>query len=330
MAIKIYDDRMTLAMTEAPQVYLYGYIDADAPARFSALMKSWKIPTGSDIYLNSPGGDLKAGLALGRLFRAGSMVTHLGTPTRGPHQSVVNKNAVCIDACAYAYMGGLYRWAPSGSDHLGITPQGAEAAHAPSASAEVDAYLKDMGVKPDWLASASTPSHDATAWLDADRMLASGLANNGRLNLFATYKLLSGAPYLELKQTDRHGDHRITLLCKPDGAQLAAYNTAGSDRARQIVARGTRSYLEIDRQPVLVQEQDGATLEDQSVVIRRTYPLAQLQRIASAQSLGAWVEQRSSSFRYGFGFEVTGVRNVLKAFYDNCLLYAPSPATQNP
>jgi len=66
LAIKVYDDRMTVAVAGAPQVYLSGVIDADAPRRLAELVQSWKVPAGSDVYLNATGDDLDAGMALGR------------------------------------------------------------------------------------------------------------------------------------------------------------------------------------------------------------------------------------------------------------------------
>ena len=314
LAMQVNDDRMTLSMARVPQIYLYGPIDSDAPRRFESLMKSGRIPNGSDIYLNSPGGSVDAGMALGRLFRQGSMITHLGTP-RQPKRSgtvSVNKAAICEGACAYAYLGGLYRWAASGSDRIGFPTYPAQ--HAPE---QVNAYLKEMDISDATLTAASaTGTADPILWPSAEEMIAKGLANNGRLDLIATYKYVQGVPYLELKQGDRNGEHKIALLCKPGGAELTTYDTIGTVRARQTVARAVHSYFEINQQETLAQ-QAGASAVDQSVVLQRIYPLDQLQHLASAQAVGAWVRDRNG-IRYGFAFEVGGVRKVLNDFYNAC------------
>lgn len=315
LAMQVNDDRMTLSMARVPQIYLYGPIDSDAPRRFGALVKAGRIPTGSDVYLNSPGGNVDAGMALGRMFRQGSMVTHLGTPRVPGHAGTASLThaAICEGACAYAYLGGLYRWAASGSDRIGFPTYAAQ--HAP---AQVDAYLKEMDIDAAALTAATaTGTADPMLWPTADAMIATGLANNGRLNLMATYKYMQGAPYLELKQGDRNGEHMITLLCKPGGAELTTYDTIGAVRSRQIVAREARSYFEINQQEALPQS-DGATAVDQSVVIQRSYPLDQLPRLASAQAMGAWVRDRTG-LRYGFAFEVTGVKKVLADFSNACV-----------
>jgi hypothetical protein len=318
--VQVNDDRMTLSMARVPQIYLYGPIDPDAPQRFEALVKSGRIKPGSDVYLNSPGGSVDAGMALGRLFRQDSMVTHLGTP-RLPRQALyVNRSATCEGACAYAYLGGVYRWAVSGSDRIGFPTYQAQ-----QTPAQITAYLKDMGIDPTALVavSGSSPSPagnaaDPTLWPNGDQMIAKGLANNGRQNLIATYKYAQGAPYLELKQGDRNGVHMIKFQCKPGGAELTSYDTIGAVRARQIVAREQRSYFELNQQETLAQ-QAGATAVDESVVIHRIYPLNQLPQLASAKAMGAWVRDRTG-IRYGFAFEVTGVKKVLNDFYNACTL----------
>ncbi len=316
--IQVNDDRMTLSMARVPQIYLYGPIDPDAPQRFEALIRSGRIKPGSDVYLNSPGGSVGAGIALGRLIRQGSMVTHLGVPRLPKQTTTFNRSAMCDGACAYAYLGGLYRWAVSGSDRIGFpTYRGQQT------PADVAAYLKDMGIDLATLTAATSgtastgSAQDPTLWPNGEEMIAKGLANNGRQNLIATYKYLQGAPYLELKQQDRNGEHKITFLCKPGGAELTTYDTIGAVRARGIVTREQRSYFELNQQETLPQERGGVTVADDAVVMQRIYPLNQLQQLASAKAMGSWVRDRTG-IRFGFAFEVTGVKKVLNDFYEAC------------
>lgn len=335
LSIQITDDRLTLAVTDVPQVYLHGVIDADAPQRFSAFMKSGKIPTGSDVYLNSTSGNVGAGLALGRLFREGAMVTHLGTPRRKGEANT----ATCVGACTYAYFGGLYRWAPTGLDRIGLPTYPAATAptngstSAPNAADDVAGYLKEMGINLSRLSpSAPNTTHDGVTWLTADQMTLAGLANNGSLPLTATYKPSRGAPYIVLDQVDRHGERRLTIECKPGTVTLTALNRVGADRARQIVARSTRSYFEINRQETLtqLQQQNGANVVSESVTMTRAYAPARLQYIIFAQSVGAWVSDKNSAFRAGFTLELEPVRSTLKDYYNACWQASPWPTAKTP
>lgn len=337
LSIQVNDDRLTLTVAKAPQIYLYGVIDADAPHRVGALIDSRKIPPGSDIYLNSPGGDLAAGMALGRLFRAGSMTTHLGVPRLKHRSASTPKAAVCVDACAYAYVGGLYRWAPSGNDRIGVHPSSATDPHtdgadkAQQAPDEVASYLKDMGINPAAITPAATTSHDDIVWLSADQLLATGLANNGYLMLKATYDPSSGVPSLVLSQIVRGGINKITLQCRPDGQTLTAYYTAGANHARQIVARGTYPHFEVDRQEVLPRQLETISNIDDAVVISRPYTLAQLEQLLSANTLGAWVSDRTTAMRYGFvvGFGSV-IKGTIRTYYTQCAQTLRQPMAQRP
>ncbi len=269
-------------------------------------------------------------MALGRLLRAAAMVTHLGKPRR---KGEVN-TAICVDACAYAYFGGLYRWAPTGSDRIGVSanpvtaPSGSGAGQPLPAPGDVAGYLKDMGIDPAALAPPPGASSSATVWLSADRMLAAGLANNGKLPLVAKYEVLATGPYLTLEQVDRHGEHRMTIECKPGRVILTAINRVGAARARDIIRRGTRSYFELNRHEILTQQSDGAEVASESISMTRTYPPARLDYIIYAPSVGAWVAGRSSAFRDGFTFELEPVRDTLKQYYEACWRAAPWPATR--
>ncbi|KZC40066.1 hypothetical protein RHOFW510R12_18050 [Rhodanobacter sp. FW510-R12] len=329
MAIQVNDDRMTVTLAGAPQIYLYGVIDADAPQRFEALLKSGKVPAGADVYLNSAQGELAAGMALGRLFRASSMTTHLGTPRRKRGGYRGAKAAVCSGACAYAYFGGLYRWAPTGGDRIGlIRHRSAGTTPDQPLQGEADAYLKAMGIDLDALAAPSASAVDSPIWLDADQMTVAGLANNGRLPLKTKSWLLPPAPLLELHQENRRGTYRLVLQCQPGSVTLTAYDQVGATRAAQIVAHETRSYFEVDRQPVLVEPRGAARVVDSAVVISRPWSPGELGRLLSSSSIGAWVGGRRSAFRYGATFVLYPARQAIKDFYNACWRAAPWPVKQ--
>ncbi len=215
-----------------------------------------------------------------------------------------------------------YRWAPTGSDRIGLSPNGAmdppktiSTGQVQPASGDVDAYLKDMGIDLGEFAPTLKTSHDTVVWLTAEQMMSTGLANNGGLPVTVKSELTSAAPYLVLSQVDRNGEHRITLQCQPSGVTLTAYDLVGATRAREIVSHGTRSYFEIDRQETLTQQHDGASVASQSVMITRPYPATQLEHLLFARSIGAWVGGRTSAFRYGFVFQLYPVRKTLKEYY---------------
>ena len=311
LAVQVNDDHMTISVAKVPQVYLYGTIDAGATQRVQSMIQSRRIPPNSDIYLNSPGGDVAAGIALGRLFRAGNMTTHLGSPRKTARQPIVPKSSQCVNACAYAYAGGLFRWAPTGSDRFGAQPLSTTV----TPTTDVAAYLKDMGVNPQVFGSAASGE---VTWLNADQMLANGLSNNGRLLPTAVNMPISNVASISITQMTREGEHRITLQCRPDGLTLTAYYAIGAERARQMVARATRSYFEINDQPINGSERVNASAMDQAVVFSQPLPVTQLNQLLSANLMAAWLADRGGAVRYGFWMSLDAVRKDLRTYGNNC------------
>ena len=317
LRIRVIRDRLTLAVAGHPQVYLYGRIDQGAPRRFEQMMRAGRISPGSDIYLSSREGDVAAGMALGRLIRQGGMATHLGAPRKTWPGAGHSRSALCVDACAYAFFGGLYRWAPSGSDRLGFT-------RPVAGSAPARAYLQSMQVDPAELLAATDAEPGDVAWFGAEPLLKAGAVNNGRLPPTATYDIASPIPSLDLRQVDRKGEHRLTITCRPGRTEVAAYERVGARRARQIAARGARSYLQLDGRTVLPAN-DGVSAEGDTLVIRRDYPPSDLVDLLFAGTIGAWVDGRSAAFRDGFTIHPWGAYARLKVFYHACWRAAPWP-----
>ncbi|WP_458788698.1 hypothetical protein [Dyella jiangningensis] len=317
LAIQVNADKLTLAVAKVPQIYLYGNIDAGAADRFEALVRSGKVPAGSDVYLNSPGGDLHAGMALGRIFRAQSIATHLGVP-RKPSRSTAptSKVAVCMDACTLAYMGGLFRWSPTGNDRFGALPLRTQQGAAAQPADDVDAYLKELNLTAE--AQYGRKIQADPGVLTGDEMINSGLANNGRLAPTVSYHMMGNAPLLTLGQSARDGQYRITLLCKPDGLTVTAYYMVGVERAHKLVARANRSYFEINNQQTLPGDRDAFRATSESVMISRPVPLSQMAQFLSARSVGAWLADRGGAVRYGFTIYLESVRNRLQSYSEAC------------
>lgn len=87
-----------------------GRITSDTPQKFIEYLakNNWKCYF---VALNSGGGDLIAGIKLGRLFRKYGCTTWIGesTPTQPTPNEDFLKSGRCYSACAYAFLGGVER-----------------------------------------------------------------------------------------------------------------------------------------------------------------------------------------------------------------------------
>jgi hypothetical protein len=86
-----------------------GEITEDTPSQFTQFMSGWG--SGPYMYLNSPGGNLLAGIKLGKLFRKNNIKANVGHTIKGasPNGEDDLVEGICASACSYAFLGGTTR-----------------------------------------------------------------------------------------------------------------------------------------------------------------------------------------------------------------------------
>ena len=156
-------------------ILLDGYIDALASNRLGALVAQKGI-TDADVYFNSPGGSLVAGMAIGRLLRQRGYDTHVGKRTADVHELV---GGVCYSACPFAYAGGVRRYlefdstlAVHRAENRLPLPDGSS--FEKLVSRQATEYLLAMGVSPELFKIMSQVPHEVIRGLtreEAERLM---------------------------------------------------------------------------------------------------------------------------------------------------------------
>jgi len=156
-------------------ILLDGYIDALAAQRLGAVVVQEGI-TEADVYFNSPGGSLIAGMEIGRLLRQRGYDTHVGKRTTDIHELI---GGVCYSACPFAYAGGVRRYLERDSV-LGVhraenrVPLPDGSSFEKLVSQQATEYLLAMGVSPELFAIMSQVPHDEIRGLtreEAERLM---------------------------------------------------------------------------------------------------------------------------------------------------------------
>jgi len=135
----------------------------------------------ADVYFNSPGGSLLAGMAIGRFLRDRGFDTHVGTRTSAADRPAAG---VCYSACPFAYAGGVQRSLREGSV-LGVhqarnrVPVADEEAFERRLEADATRYLVEMGVSPAMLDYMQAVRPGGIRVLTRDEAVAFGLVNTG-------------------------------------------------------------------------------------------------------------------------------------------------------
>lgn len=142
-----------------PGIVAVGQITMDTPSEFAAV----PVSPGTQVYLNSPGGNVGAAVSLGNLFRSRGVTAVVA----GVTETGVSMPGACYSACVYALVGASRRVVP-GRSRVGIHRMQAatedltgsyERAEHRAAASTLMGYTARMGVDPSMIASAErTPS----------------------------------------------------------------------------------------------------------------------------------------------------------------------------
>jgi hypothetical protein len=143
MTITVVPRSDTGVFRDTALVYLDGTIDEDAPARLSGALAG--IADKIAVWLNSPGGNLFAGMELGRIIRRHRASTHIiDRRTLLPGE--------CYSACALAFLGGVHRFNDNAARYgvhrasLSVRSSAGDVDLAPHLSAAIRDYIREMGV----------------------------------------------------------------------------------------------------------------------------------------------------------------------------------------
>lgn len=197
-------------------VVLDGEIDADTPARVAeALRRTGR--DGADVYIISPGGNLLAGMEIGRMIRQAGANTYIGGLVPGSSSpipgmpSVKSVPGVCYSACALAFLGGVYRYASDGSEY-GVHrfssrsgPTGSDLDTAQIMSAAVGAFIREMEVDPGLFDLMVQEGKDKIRILSKVELMRLNVVNNGRKKPVWSIEVVEGAQYLRGMQDTVYG-----------------------------------------------------------------------------------------------------------------------------
>jgi hypothetical protein len=260
MTVTVVPRSESVAFGNTALVHLDGPIDAGAPDRLSGALDGVEGPTA--IWLNSPGGNLYAGMQLGRVIRKHGASTHIiDSRTLLPGE--------CYSACSLAFLGGIYRFGDHGARygvHRASVPGGpSTGARDPGQdlSAAIESFIREMGVDGRLFDLWVKAGPDEMYVLSRREIQDLGVVNDGRRPPEWSITASPRGPRLQGRQVTVEGTGTLWFSC--DGRQTvlgSAYEAAGKEGA--IDARRWTHWLTVDRYdevpltPLERSSQDGA------------------------------------------------------------------------
>ena len=269
-------------------IFANGDIVTGTPAALTAALAKFHAHPGTIVVLNSLGGDLDAGLAMGRIIRNNGFWTEVGTelplalgptPNLDPAYFPYLQSSTtppfpgyCYSSCTLAFLGGTVRTVGFTSDYgvhrfyfEGQQPSGAAAvALGEQGMAEIVHYVKEMGVDSDFVLEMAKKGPSETTHLTEKQMAALHVTTPFWQTSWSIQQG-SGTFYLDGNTSDVWGKKDDALVYCGDSAQKAAghvvmmdvyLDAAGRVDPAQFVSGVTHYNIRLDQLGVVLAAND--------------------------------------------------------------------------
>jgi hypothetical protein len=220
-------------------LFASGVIDTNAPSRFEAFVKANNIPSGSLLNFDSPGGNLLAGLELGKEIRADGLDTDVAAENGIDKYGLAeSKPSLCASACTLAFLGGRFRYVDDKSIYavhrfyfVGNVVDGSDVAQ--EVSAAIVQYIRDMGVDPQFFTLMTQAGRSQVLIPTRQQLLSLNIVNNGADKPVWTIASIPQGIYLKGEEQTIWGDNKLLFLCAGRGRLLltAIFPTRGRENS---------------------------------------------------------------------------------------------------
>ena len=313
------DQQAGLPAEQRWSIFLEGPIDEGAAERFAEEVASRQIES-ANVLLNSPGGLLLEGMALGRELRQRGFSTVVAR--RNEESSGTLLPGSCYSACVFAFLGGAYRFAPPQS-RIGVHRFSSLSADADPdvvqrVSATVMRYIREMGADVDLFERMSRKGKEQILVLGKDDLERLRVVNNGRLNAEWGIEAEGGALHLKGAQRTSQGYGEVQLSCNDGRVMFQAAFDAG-ERAEEIVNYAARHSMRFgDGFVPLPEPVQPLSAHNGQVSGLFALEADQLKSLRSSGSIGYAVHSASAGTLGGFSVDTSGrgiesIRNFLSS-----------------
>jgi hypothetical protein len=313
-------------------IILSGEIDAGAQARVAKALKQTG-NDGADVFLDSPGGNLLAGMQLGRILRDAGVNTYVGSVAADNEHKFAGKPGIklvpggCYSACSLAFLGGVYRYAIDGSQygvHRFSNPSGATANDLDAAqvvSAAIGNFIRDMDVNPGLFDLMASQGKDGIRIQTKSELNRFNVVNNGRKRPEWTIEAIEGGQYLRGVQNTVYGQGKAVFVCIDRRILMQSFYQIGAAKAKSVAAGEWFHSLLVDDKTVPLPNPVQAKATGDEIFTLFPLSTEQAMTVASSTiSIGHAMQlSREAPTFVGYQIDVpAAAKQKISAFIHNC------------
>jgi hypothetical protein len=153
-------------------------------------------------------------------------------------------------------------------------------------------------------------------------MLDYGLANDGRFDITAEYRLQDNRPYLAIEQSFGWGTGKLLLMCSDDRQSVVFMSmmNLGGTASQRVLDTSLNTYLNIDSDVIwkAALPNELTVVSEESLVTLPGFDSTILEQLAGARTFGFWLDHQNEIHRRGFQVRLGSISSKLEDFADNC------------
>ncbi|WP_217701814.1 hypothetical protein [Pseudooceanicola sp. HF7] len=204
-----------------------GTIEHGDDLKFMKFLDDHKPPAHMVVYIDSTGGDLEAGIGVGRQIRQYGLWTDVGSfvlEPPDPSKPLVPRKRVngrCMSAATMIYLGGRLRFFSEGSQ-FGVhrfsfkDPLPEHIGKSQELSAKIASFVSDMGVSPKFLELSSATDSKEINLVPEQRLKELRVVTGGQTDVVWTVQARRGIMYVRGERDSIYGRHKVMLCFAKD------------------------------------------------------------------------------------------------------------------
>jgi ATP-dependent protease ClpP protease subunit len=216
---------MVWAIGNAWYIYLDGPIDRGAAQRLETFLQKNNVPELSTVVLNSPGGNLFEGMAIGRVIRKYRLNTNVGKRLSTAKEYYSFEPGICYSACSIAFLGGKFRYLTEKSKygvHRFSFPlsTGSDTDISQIVSAEIMNYLRSMSIDVELFTHMTKAGPNEIMEINSFDRNRLRVTNNGFEEPKWSIESSNGLLYLRGERDTKNGINKWLVYCEKSSRKL--------------------------------------------------------------------------------------------------------------
>lgn len=199
-----------------------GTIEHGDDAKFTKFLDDHGPPSHMVVYIDSTGGDLEAGIGIGRQIRRYGLWTDVGSfmlDQSDPSKPLVQRKRVegrCMSAATMIYLGGRLRFFSEGS-RFGVhrfsfkNPLPEHIGQSQELSAKIASFVSDMGGSPEFLELSSATDAKEINLISKQRLKELRVITGGQTDVEWTVQARGKMMYVRGERDSIYGRHKVML-----------------------------------------------------------------------------------------------------------------------